>query len=101
MATLEKQAGRPIKPLSEEALKGDLVPRGHPLFGLIWINPQRLGGMPCFAGTRVPIKNLFDYLESGHALDKFLKDFEGVAREQAVGVIDLAQTGLLAELPKP
>ena len=92
---------RPAKPLSPDSLKGDLVQEGHPLFGLIWINSQRLGGTPCFAGTRVPIKNLFDYLESGYTIDQFLSDFDGVTREQAQAVVQLAEAGLLAQLPKP
>ena len=92
---------RPPKPLSPEALRGDLIQEGNPLFGLIWINRERLSGAPCFSGTRVPIKNLFDYLESGYTIDQFLTDFDGVTREQVLGVIDLAEGGLLAELPKP
>jgi uncharacterized protein (DUF433 family) len=101
MATFAIPSARPAKPLAPEALRGDLIQDGHPLFGMIWINPGRLSGAPCFAGTRVPIKNLFDYLESGYTLDQFLEDFDGVTREQAVAVIELAQAGLLAELPKP
>jgi uncharacterized protein (DUF433 family) len=89
------------KPLPAEALEGDLIQRGHRLFGLIWINQERVSGAPCFSGTRVPIKNLFDYLESGYTIDQFLTDFTGVTREQAVGVIELARCDLLAELPKP
>jgi len=91
---------RNIKPLPPADLAGDLIQRGHRLFGVVWINPARLGGTPCFYGTRVPLKNLFDYLESGSSLDRFLDDFDGVTREQAMAVIELARIGLLAELPK-
>ncbi len=59
-----------------------------------------MSGAPCFAGTRVPIKNLFDYLQSSYTLDEFLDDFEGVSREQAVAVVGLAQGGLMADLPR-
>jgi uncharacterized protein (DUF433 family) len=90
-----------IKPVDPETLKGDLVKSGSELFGIIWINPQRLSGEPCFYGTRVPIKNLFDSLAAGESLDEFLEDFEGVSREQAEAVLDLAGTHLLAELPRP
>ncbi|HEV8605152.1 MAG TPA: DUF433 domain-containing protein [Tepidisphaeraceae bacterium] len=90
-----------IKPVAPEALAGDLVPPGSELFGIIWINPQRLSGEPCFYGTRVPIKNLFDSLAAGESLEQFLDDFEGVGREQAEAVLDLAGTHLLAELPRP
>ena len=47
--------------------------------------------MPVFAGTRVPVKNLFDYLESGESLDQFLDDFPSVAREAAVAVLEQAR----------
>jgi uncharacterized protein (DUF433 family) len=55
---------------------------------LIERDPEKLGGTPVFAGTRVPIKNLFDYLEGGDSLDVFLDDFPTVAREQALGVLE-------------
>src|SRR3954465_14220320 len=90
----------PPRAKSPAALQGDLIQPGHPLFGLIWINRERVSGAPCFYATRVPIKNLFDYLESGYTLDQFLDDFEGVTREQATGVLELARGGLLGELPK-
>jgi len=90
-----------IKPVDPESLKGDLVKQGSELFGIIWINPQRMSGEPCFYGTRVPIKNLFDSLAAGESLEEFLDDFEGVSREQAEAVLDLAGSHLLAELPRP
>ena len=89
-----------IKAIAPEHLVGDLIQRDHPLFGIIWINPERLSGAPCFYGTRVPLKNLFDFLEGGDSLAEFLEGFPGVSREQAVAVLELAQAGLLAELPK-
>ena len=46
-----------------------------------------VSGTPIFVGTRVPIKNLFDYLTGGHSLD----DFPGVSREQAIRTIDMAR----------
>jgi len=97
---LSLTAIRPSKPLTAESLEGDLIQPPHPFFGMIWINRERLSGAPCFAGTRVPIKNLFDYIESGYTLDQFLEDFDGVTKQQAKGVIEAAQSGLLAELPK-
>ena len=50
-----------------------------------------VSGTPIFVGTRVPIKNLFDYLTGGHSLDEFLDDFPGVSREQAIRTIDMAR----------
>lgn len=58
---------------------------------IINIDPEILGGTPVFVGTRVPIKNLFDYLETGETIDYFLDDFEGVSREQAVKVLEMSQ----------
>src|ERR1051326_2464020 len=73
-AAQEETVG-PETPLTSEDLRGDLIQPGHPLFGIIWINRERMSGAPCFAGTRVPIKNLFDYLEGGEPLDEFLDGF--------------------------
>lgn len=89
---------RPAKPLTAQDLQGDLIQPEHPLFGIIWVNPERMSGAPCFAGTRVPVQNLFDYLEGGDALDIFLDDFPGVTREQAIAVLDLSKSRLLNEL---
>jgi uncharacterized protein (DUF433 family) len=54
-------------------------------------DPEILGGTPVFVGTRVPIKNLYDYLEGGDSLDDFLEDFPSVTREQAVAALELAR----------
>ena len=56
---------------------------------LITVSPDYLSGTPVFAGTRVPIQTLFDYLEDGD-LDEFLEGFPGVTRDHAVAVIKLA-----------
>ncbi len=58
---------------------------------IINIDPEILGGTPVFFGTRVPIKNLFDYLESGESINYFLDDFEGVQREQVIKVLEMSQ----------
>ena len=50
-----------------------------------------LGGTPVFWGTRVPVKNLFDYLETGETVDDFLQDFESVQRNQAIRVLELSK----------
>jgi len=80
-----------IRSVPADALVGDLIPSDHPLFGIIWINPERLGGTPCFYASRVPVKNLFDYLAGGETLDQFLDDFEGVTRERVNAVLQLAR----------
>jgi len=56
----------------------------------ISIHPEIMHGTPCFSGTRVPVKTLFDYLAHNHPLDDFLSDFPGVTREQALALISLA-----------
>ena len=55
---------------------------------LIEIDPEKLGGTPVFYGTRVPIQNLFDCLETGETLDEFLDQFPTVTREQALAVLE-------------
>jgi uncharacterized protein (DUF433 family) len=87
-----------IKPLAPDLLKGDKIQPGHPLFGLIWINSNRVSGTPCFYATRVPVKALFDCLVAGETLEEFLDDFEGVDRDQALAVLELASKDLLRDL---
>ena len=56
-----------------------------------------LGGTPVFAGTRVPVKTLFDYLEAGDRLEDFLGDFPTVTREQAIAALELVKEVLLQD----
>lgn len=58
---------------------------------VINIDKDILGGTPVFYGTRVPIKNLFDYLETGESIEIFLLDFEGVNRNQVVRLLEMSQ----------
>jgi uncharacterized protein (DUF433 family) len=103
--SMAKLAERPliknVTPVAPEHLVGDLIQPGHPLFGLVWINRERVSGAPCFYGTRVPIKALFDSLAAGQTLEDFFQDFEGVSREQAEAALQLAGSHLLDDLPKP
>ena len=91
---------QPQRPLTAEDLQGDLIQPGHSIFGIVWINPARVSGAPCFAGTRVPIKTLFDYIEGGDSIEEFLEGFPGVTREQAEAVLALAGQGFLDRLPR-
>lgn len=59
-------------------------------------DPQILGGMVVFKGTRVPLQNLMDYLEGGYSLEEFLEDFPSVTRAQAIEGLEEART-LLTE----
>ncbi|HZF10917.1 MAG TPA: DUF433 domain-containing protein [Thermoanaerobaculia bacterium] len=59
-------------------------------------DPEILGGAPVFVGTRVPVRNLIDYLEAGDTLEDFLHSFPSVSREQAIAALELASV-LLAD----
>lgn len=58
---------------------------------IINIDPEILSGTPVFNGTRVPIKNLFDYIETGETIETFLGDFPSVKREQAIALLETAE----------
>ncbi|MBI3536490.1 MAG: DUF433 domain-containing protein [Chloroflexi bacterium] len=64
---------------------------------VIITDPEIQGGVPVFSGTRVPVKNLIDYLEAGDSLEKFLDAFPSVSREQAVAALELARKYLNAD----
>jgi uncharacterized protein (DUF433 family) len=66
---------------------------------VVHVDPEILGGTPVFRGTRVPVKNLLDYLAAGDPLDRFLDDFPTVKREQAVAALELARDLLTACAP--
>ena len=61
-------------------------------------DPEVMNGMPCFRGTRVPFRNLIDYLEGGHSLGEFLQQFPSVTREMAVKSLEEAKDSLLAKI---
>lgn len=63
----------------------------------IQIDPEIMSGAPCFRGTRVLIKNLFDYLEGESTLEDFLFDFPSVSRDAALSVLQAAKNLLLAD----
>jgi uncharacterized protein (DUF433 family) len=65
---------------------------------VIWFDPERVNGAPCFINTRVPIQNLFDDLEGGEPLHEFLAGFPPVTREQAIKVLELAKSKLLSSI---
>ncbi len=94
LANQTRPALQHLKRVAPEELAGDKIQPGHPLFGIVWINRERVSGTPCFFGTRVPIKTLFDCLAHGDTLD----GFEGVDREQAEAALELAAEGLLDDL---
>lgn len=61
-----------------------------PVLSIVHSDPDILGGVPVFVGTRVPLKALIDYLAGGHPLSEFLDDFPSVGRDQAVAALRLA-----------
>jgi uncharacterized protein (DUF433 family) len=62
---------------------------------IIHSDPEILGGIPVFVGTRVPVQNLIDCLEAGDSLDEFLDSFPTVTRDQAVAALEIAREALL------
>lgn len=62
---------------------------------VIVVDPEIQSGAPVFAGTRVPVKNLFDYLEAGDSLDVFLEQFPSVSRLMAISALEEARTALI------
>ncbi len=63
----------------------------------ITVDPEILGGIPVFSGTRVPVQNLFDYLESGESVVQFMESFPDVTREQAIAVLEASKSSILRE----
>ncbi|MGI4788975.1 MAG: DUF433 domain-containing protein [Janthinobacterium lividum] len=94
--TSEQTASRP---LPDDYWDGEIVTQEDPRFGTVSANMQRVSGTPCFVGTRVPIRNLWDYLEEGPSMEEFLDSFPGVSIEQAKAALRLACKLLLDGLP--
>ena len=65
------------------------------LAATVIVNPEILGGTPCFAGTRVPVQALLDHLEKNATLDQFLEGFPSVTRQQAISYLELSKNHLL------
>ncbi|HEY0140735.1 MAG TPA: DUF433 domain-containing protein [Thermoanaerobaculia bacterium] len=65
---------------------------------IVHSDPEILGGTPVFVGTRVPVRTLLVYLESGEPLEEFLDNFPTVTREQAVGFLEEAGRALLEQI---
>ena len=62
-------------------------------------DPEIMSGALCFTGTRVPVQNLFDYLEGSSSLEEFLVDFPSVSRTAAIAVLEAAKARLFADAP--
>jgi uncharacterized protein (DUF433 family) len=74
---------------------GNHVPNGTMKTKLVTIDPEIMSGEPVFTGTRVPVRNLIEYLSAGHTLDDFLLGFPGVKRRQAIAFLKQSSSALL------
>ena len=64
--------------------------------GLITVSREVLGGTPVFAGTRVPVQTLIEYIKAGESIEAFLEGFPTVTREQVLAFLDEARDRVLA-----
>lgn len=62
---------------------------------VLWVDPQRMSGAPCFRDTRVPVQSLIDFIEDGGTIEGFLSLYPAVTREQVIMVLDLANHQLI------
>jgi uncharacterized protein (DUF433 family) len=82
----------------ESGRSGATITRKTMAEPVIAIDPDVMNGTPCFRGTRVPFKNLIDYLEGGHSLGEFLRQFPTVTHEMAVRALEEAKESLFARI---
>ena len=66
------------------------------LKGVVHSDPEIMGGVPVFVGTRVPVESLFDHLKAGDSIDVFLDGFPSVKREQVLNVLEVVEHDILA-----
>ena len=62
---------------------------------VIWVDPERMSGTLCFKGTRVPVRNLLDYIEGGSTIGEFFEDLPSVTREQVTQFLELGKEHLV------
>jgi uncharacterized protein (DUF433 family) len=67
---------------------------------VVKIDPEIMSGTPCFAGTRVPVRTLFDHIEAGDSIDVFLNDFPTVSRKQAIAFLEESANAMLGKIPQ-
>jgi uncharacterized protein (DUF433 family) len=65
---------------------------------VVKVDPEIMSGAPCFAGTRVPIQNLIDYLEGGDSIEDFIEGFPTVSHEQVIAFLEEAKESVLARV---
>jgi len=59
--------------------------------GIVIIDKDIMHGTPCFAGTRVPVQTLFDFLETGETIDEFLKVYPYIPREHVEAFLEVSK----------
>ncbi|NDE09326.1 MAG: DUF433 domain-containing protein [Chitinophagia bacterium] len=64
---------------------------------IIKVDKEIMSGQPVFVGTRIPVDSLFDHLEAGISLDEFLDDFPSVSKQQAIGLLEIANKMLTSQ----
>lgn len=62
---------------------------------VLWVNPQRMSGAPCFRDTRVPVQTLIDFLEGAETIDQFVQLYPSITRQQVLTVLDFANAQIL------
>jgi uncharacterized protein (DUF433 family) len=62
---------------------------------VIWVDPERMSGTPCFKGTRVPVQCLIDSIQGNSTLEEFFEDYPSVSREQVTRFLELAKEQLV------
>lgn len=90
---------RPVDPDVNADLIGQSIQRKLSIMSqpLISCAPDVMGGTPVFAGTRVPVQTLLDYLEAGESIDEFLEGFPTVKREQVIAFLEEAKARMVAD----
>ncbi len=81
-------------------LEGVTVEQKAQLGEVVWVDPERMSGTPCFKGTRVPVQCLLDYIEGNSTLEDFFQDYPSVSREQVSRFLEFAKEQIV-ELVTP
>ena len=87
MFSLRRAFASIVRLLYAESMSLELLRR---LDEVVWVNPDRLSGAPCFRGTRIPVQMLIDHLAAGFSLDEFLDTAPSLERSQAQRFLELA-----------
>ena len=68
----------------------DQTDPNSPWYPFVWVDAKRMGGEPCFRGTRLPVRLLFEYLRNGRTIEEFIDAFGGVPRDKVLGVLEVS-----------